>query len=226
MRCNVCGRELKDGQMFCQCGNTVGNVGGAQLNVNRASGAKVMLIAALVGFALLAAAVIGVIALIGAGKSNITDRTKWETIDRPDYQMTIPGGMKSKDINFGMQGVEQLDTFYNRDVLINVSVVRLSEEQMKFFKRKKIVEMIKSMMPSQLEDGTPIEPQERGNMIYIEYEQDIDSAGLRSGKWHAVAGYFVSNSGIYIVSAASPQDKFEKYDEYIFAWYDSFRAKK
>ena len=25
MRCNVCGRELPPGQMFCQCGNTVSN---------------------------------------------------------------------------------------------------------------------------------------------------------------------------------------------------------
>lgn len=225
MRCNVCGRELKDGQMFCQCGNTVGNVGGAQLNVNRASSGKVMLIAAIVGFVVVAAIVGGILALIGSANSNITDRTKWETISRPDYQMTIPGGMKEQDISFGMQGIEELDTFYNRNAIINVSVIRMSEEQMRFFKRKKVVEMIKEIIPSELENGYPIETKERGSMVYFEYEQAVDTRGFGSDQAHVVAGYFVSNSGIYIVQVGTSVENFEKYQEYIFSWFDSFRAK-
>ncbi|MBQ4465129.1 MAG: hypothetical protein II916_04125 [Oscillospiraceae bacterium] len=227
MRCNVCGRELKDGQMFCQCGNTVGQAdfNAGALNVNRSSG-KTMLIAAIAGFAVLAALVMVVVGVILGSGSNIKDRTKWETVSCADYQMTIPGGMKEADVvDHQGSGMTHLNTYRNSSVVIDVNMIRFTAEQKRYFKRKKFIEMFKEVFPYDEVEGTPVTPTEHGNMIYIEYPQDANGAFLGSSKAWVVDACFVSNDAFYEVEVFTPQDKYPEYEEYVFAWLDSFRAK-
>ncbi|MCR5718282.1 MAG: hypothetical protein K6F80_04510 [Oscillospiraceae bacterium] len=230
MRCNVCGRELPPGQMFCQCGNTVSNSqggyeydyngGAGDLNVNSSSG-KTMLIAVIAGIAVFAVIIAVIVSmLLGAG-SNITDPTKWETVSTAHYQMTRPKSMKEIDFKMDMGNVTDLGTYRTGDVMMNIGTFQFTAEQKKYLKRKKVAEQLKSLLPAFAGEGAAI--QERGNMCYTETEMDVPGAFFGNSKVKYVSAYYVSNNGMYVVQVITPVGKYAKYQDSIFAWMDSFR---
>ena len=223
MRCNVCGRELKPGQMFCQCGNTVSNDAGGQLNVNAPSSGKMMVIGAIVGLLLLV--ILGVTAvsfLTGAG-SAVKDRSKWEHISGSGFEMTIPSGLREGTVFNPTANFKVLKSLRGSEIAIEVSSVTYSSLGVNNINRKKLEEMVRSNLGSQNVEGRTIEPQEHGNMIYYDYTQE-GGVFFGSSKVHVVDGMFVGTNALYEVCIACPESKYTDYEEYIFAWYDSFRG--
>ena len=236
MKCNVCGREIPYGQMFCQCGNTVnaapsGNRGitynydnyeSDALNVNKPSGNKIMIIAIIAGiltFVLLIA--VFFTAAVNASNS-ITDPTKWETVTTANYQMTRPADMKKIDLNMQTEAnVTDLGTYRKGKIILNMGMYQFTAEQKKYFKRKKVAEQLKDMLPSVMPNNAV--PQERGNMVYIETVMEQSGVFFGTDQVEYVSAYYVSNNGMYVVQLITPASSYGKYKDSIFSWLDSFR---
>ena len=226
MRCNVCGRELKPGQMFCQCGNTVNTAGtGGELSLNRGSSAKWIILAAVAGFVVIAMlAAIFIFGLVGHSRQ-LTDRSQWETRTCANYRITLPANMHESDI-IDHEGSEltALDTYQSSAAIVDVNMLAFTEQQKKGLKRKKFVELFKELFPASEVNGYPVSPQEHGNMIYIEYPQDAPGIFWGSNEAWVTDACFVTNEAFYEVEVYIPSDKKEEYQEYVFAWLDSFRG--
>ena len=225
MRCNVCGRELKPGQMFCQCGNTVGNDAGGQLNVNAPSSNKMMLFGALGGLALFIVLGIIIFSVITGSSSAIKDRTKWEHITGNGFEMTVPSGLKEGNAFTPTPNYTVVKALRSNEIAIEVSSVTYQSLGVSGVSRKKLEEIVRANLGSiEVTDGGSAEPKEHGNMIYYEYTQEGNGPFFGSGKAHIIDGMFVGTSAIYEVCIACPESKYAEYEESIFAWYDSFRG--
>lgn len=228
MKCSVCGRELADGQMFCQCGNTVNAANGSyaydmgDLNVNRPSSSRIMIIAAVSGFLVFSVIIAVIVSVFLNSANQMTDRSKWENISRSAYSITLPGNMKPSDVveHDASNELTHLDTFRNGSVIVDVSVYYFTAEQKKYLKRQKIVELCKSALE---EHGqTPLEHNE---LFYVEYQQDANNAFLGASQVWTYDAMYVSNDGFYEIAVFTPLNKREKNEEAIFAMLDSFRPK-
>lgn len=225
MRCEVCGRELKEGQMFCQCGNTLGSTGAA-LDVNRDKKAgKLMLLAVLAGFLVFAVmATILVAAFLSSGKA-LTDRSKWENISQTNYSITLPANMKEADIDPGFANLTHLNTYRSGDAVVCVSYMPFTADQKRFLKRKQIVEMIKEWVPEEDENGQTIIAQEHGELVYFEYAENADGIFFGSSDITCVEAFYVSNDALYSIDFLMPAGKYAEHQDVVFAWMDSFRPK-
>ena len=226
MKCNVCGRELSDGQMFCQCGNTVGqedySYSTASLNVNAPSSGKIILIAAIAGFVVFASIIALIVSALIRSATAMTDRSRWENYSRPAYSMTLPPGMKDSNIidHSGNGEMQHLDTFRNSNVIVDVSVFYFTEDQKKYFNRKKIKELCVDALKKK--DTTPLE---HGELIYVEFPQDASGIFFGTDKIWTYDAMYISNSAFYEIEIAMPTNKRESYEEAVFAMFDSFRPK-
>ena len=226
MKCNVCGRELKDGQMFCQCGNTVGqdsySYNTASLNVNAPSSGKIMLIAVIAGFAAFAV-IIGVIVsvFLNAG-SQMTDRRKWENVSKSAYSITMPGNMKEIDAltREGASSMTHLDTYRSGSAIVDVSVYYYPSDVKKYIKRPTAIQMVKEELKKH-----DVEPKEHGELIYVEFPQDSGGAFLGTSQAWTVDAMYITNEGLYEIEIFTPMNKKDKYEEAVFAMLDSFRPK-
>lgn len=224
MRCNVCGRELKPGQMFCQCGNTVGNASGASLNVNAPSSNKLILIGAIVGLVLLAAIGTIVAVIFGSAGSAVKDRTKWERISGSGFQMTVPSGMREGEVFVESEGFTKLKALRSGQIAIEVSSVSYSSVGITKINRKKLEELIRANLKSLDVNGQNAEPKEHGTMVYYDYTTESSGIFFGTKDVHIVDGMFVGKNALYEVCVACPESKYAEYEESIFAWYDSFKG--
>lgn len=208
--------------MFCQCGNTVGQGSGASLNVNRASSGKILLIGGIAGFLAMAVmAAIFISALLNHG-AQMTDRTKWENISKATYSITLPGNMQEADIDPGYANLTHLDSYRNSNAIVCISSMMFTEDQKRFLKRKKIVEMVKEWVP---DDGSGITAQEHGEIIYFSYPQEQSGIFFGESNLNVIEAFYVANDGLYNIDIIMPESKYAKYEDSVFAWLDSFRAK-
>lgn len=226
MKCNVCGRELKDGQMFCQCGNTVGqgdySYNTASLNVNAPSSGKVILIAAIAGFVVCAAIIAVIVSAFIRSSTVMTDRSRWENYSRAAYSITLPPNMKESDIvdHSGATNMQHLDTYRSGNVIVDVSVFYFTEDQKKYLTRKKIKEICVDALEQKDAD-----PQEYGELIYVEFPQDASGIFFGTDQVWVYDAMYISNTAFYEIEIATPSGKHENYEEAIFAMLDSFHPK-
>lgn len=226
MRCNVCGRELKDGQMFCQCGNTINNMGAGALDVNRERKSnRILLIGGLAGFAVVAImAIIFISAFLGYGKQ-LTDRSKWENRSKSAYSITLPSNMKETDLDPGYANMTHLDTYRSNDAIVTISYMPYTAEQKRYLKRNKVVEQIKEWAAEKAKGDDSVTALEHGEMIYFEYQEDLSGAFLGSSKVECIESFYVSNDALYSVGIIMPVSTYSKHQDVVFAWMDSFRPK-
>ena len=226
MRCNVCGRELKEGQMFCQCGNTINDMGAGVLDVNRESKSKkILLIGGLAGFLVIAImAVIFISAFLGYGKQ-LTDRSKWENRSKSAYSITLPSNMKETDLDPGYANMTHLDTYRSADAVVVVSYMPFTAEQKRYLKRKQIVDQIKEWAAQKSSQDDSVTALERGEMIYFQYREDVSGLFFGTSNVECIESFYVANDALYAVSIAMPESKMEAHQDVVFAWMDSFRPK-
>ena len=226
MKCNVCGRELKDGQMFCQCGNTVGqedpSYNTASLNVNRASSGKVMLIAVIAGFLTFAVIIAVIVSVAVNAGSQMTDRSKWENVSKSAYSITMPANMKETDAltRTGAANMTHLDTYRSGSAIVDVSVYYYPAETKKYIKRPTAIKLVKEELKKH-----DVEPKEHGELIYVEFPQDSGGAFLGNSQAWTVDAMYITNDGLYEIEIFTPMNKKDKYEEAVFAMLDSFRPK-
>ena len=226
MRCNACGRELKDGQMFCQCGATVGYAGNDSLNLypEKKKGALPLIIGMIAGALIFIILIAVVISGATKGKRSITDRTSWERVSGPGFSITIPAGMKDDDVLIKASGVNELKEVRNSEVAIAVSSIPYDSKQLGSINRKKFEEMLKNYMPAVDNNGHEINLQERGSMFYYEYSHQQNGVFFGVDTVHVVDAMCVGKNAVYDVTVICPEKKYAEYSSYIFAWIDSFQG--
>lgn len=226
MKCNVCGRELKEGQMFCQCGNTVGqedlSYNTASLNVNAPSSGKIMLIAVIAGFLTFAVIIAVIVSSVMSHANQMTDRSKWENVQKSAYSITMPANMKEIDAlqRTGASNMTHLDTYRCNGAIVDVSVYYYPNDLKQRIKRPMAIQLVKGELKKH-----DVEPKEHGELIYVEFDQDSGGAFLGTSKAWAVDAMYITNEGLYEIEIFTPMNKKEKYEEAVFAMLDSFRPK-
>ena len=226
MKCNSCGRELQPGQMFCQCGATVGYAGTNDLNLypEKKKGAAPLLIGMGVGALIFIAIIALIISAATKGKRNVTDRSKWERISGSGYSMTIPGGMTEGEVITKSATMTTLKQVHNSEVAIAVSSYPYDAKKLGSINRKKLQEMIQQQMPATDSNGHEVNIQERGGYFYYDYEHEQSGIFLGASSVHVVDAMFVGKSAIYDVVVFCPEKKYSGYEQYIFSWVDSFQG--
>ncbi len=230
MRCNVCGRELKEGQMFCQCGNTISTPGSNGsysydtdvLNVNSPSSNKFLIIGVIAGFLTFAViAAVLVVSIVG-NLNQMTDRSKWENVSKPAYSITMPGNMKETDAlqRTGASQMQHLDTYRSGSAIVDVSVYYYPADVKNYIKRPMAIDLVKKELKKH-----DVEPLEHGELIYVQFPQDSGGAFLGNTQAWTVDAMYITNEGLYEIEIFTPMNKKDKYEEAVFAMLDSFRPK-
>ena len=226
MRCNVCGRELKDGQMFCQCGATVGYAGNDSLNLypEKKKGALPLIIGMIAGALIFVVIIVLLVMGVTSGKRNITDRTKWERVSGPGYSITIPASMKDSEVIENSADMRSLLQKRSSEAAIAISAMSYDPKALGSISRKKLEEIIKQRMPAVDENGHEVNLQDRGSMFYYEYEHKETGIFFGADSVHVVDAMCVGKTAIYDVIIITPEKKYAEYSSYIFAWIDSFQG--
>ncbi len=228
MKCPSCGREVPYGQKQCLCGTTVS--GGYDtmydndLNLNpRRPNVAPALIAIILVLIL-----VGVAAwmLFIAPSYNITHESAWDTLYTDEYQITVPKGLHQRDVTVE-PGTVALDARGNNEVLIGITAIRLSADEQKIVANTAFLQdLLIEFFPKEDDEAGTLDPQKRGRMIYVEFPADRPGEFLGSDRVHLVDAIFVGKTAFYEIEIHCPEDKYEKYEESIFAWLDSFHPKE
>ena len=228
MKCPSCGREVPYGQKQCLCGTTVSGSYDAiynddlNLNRRRVNAAPVFIVIALVLI------LVGVAAwmLFIAPSYNITHESAWDTVYADEYQITIPKGLHPRDMTVE-PGTVALDARGNNEVLMGITAYRLSaDEQAIIANTAFLQDLLIEFFPKEDADAGTLDPQKRGRMIYVEFPADRPGEFLGSDRVHLVDAIFVGKTAFYEIEIHCPEEKYEKYEESIFAWLDSFHVKE
>ena len=228
MKCPSCGREVPYGQKQCMCGTTVS--GGYDtmydndLNLNRRRfNAAPALIAIILVLILVGVAVW---MLFIAPSYNITHESAWDTIYTDEYQITLPKGLHHRDMTVD-PGTVALDARGNNEVLMGITAYRLSADEQKIIANTAFLQdLMIEFFPKEDDEGGTLDTQKRGRMIYVEFPVDRPGEFLGSDRVHLVDAIFVGKTAFYEIEIHCPEDKYEKYEESIFAWLDSFHPKE
>lgn len=211
--------------MFCQCGATVGYAGTDSLNLYPKKRSALPLILGMVAGALIFVLIItGVVSAVTKGRRTITDRTKWERVSGPSFSMTIPSGMKDKEIVTKSAEMMQLLQVYNSEAAIAVSAMPYDSKRLGSISRKKLEEMIKERMPAVDDNGHEVNIKDRGRLFYYDYAHEQSGVFYGADTLHVVDAMYVGKSHIYDIIVLCPEKKYADYEQYIFAWIDSFEG--
>ncbi|MCR4646553.1 MAG: hypothetical protein K5695_14290 [Oscillospiraceae bacterium] len=226
MRCNSCGRELQNGQMFCQCGATVGYSGTDALNLypEKKKSALPLLIGMGAGALIFVVIIVLVVSAATKGKRSVTDRSKWERLTGTGFSMTVPSGMTDGEVVTKSAELNTLKQMHNSEVAIAVSSYAYDAKKLGSINRKKLQEMIQKQMPTKDSNGHEINLQERGGYFYYDYEHEQSGIFFGANSVHVVDAMFVGKSAVYDVVVFCPEKKYSEYEPYIFSWVDSFQG--
>ncbi len=225
MRCNACGRELKDGQMFCQCGASAGYVGPDSLNLYPKKRSALPLVLGMIAGALLFALLaFFLISSATKGKRSVTDRASWERVSGPGYSITIPASMKDSEVIENSADMRSLLQKRSSEAAIAISAMSYDPKALGSISRKKLEEIIKQRMPAVDENGHEVNLQDRGSMFYYEYEHKETGIFFGADSVHVVDAMCVGKTAIYDVIIITPEKKYAEYEPYIFSWIDSFQT--
>lgn len=226
MKCNVCGRELQDGQMFCQCGNTVGYAGGEDLSLypKKKSGAMPLLIGMAAGAVIFVLIIVFIATALTRDSRSVTDRASWERVSGEGYSITMPSGLKDTRLTTNTGGMTVLKEVSNSEVAIAIGSKSYNAADFGSINRKKLEEMLKRYMPAEDGNGHAVELKEHGSMFYYEYTEEASGMFFGASTVHVVDAMCVGKSAIYDVIIVCPEKKYAVYEPYIFSWVDSFHG--
>lgn len=253
MNCPYCGREVQDGEVFCACGRPV-NLSGAAAGstpqptaqnrpVGAASpylpegvsleslhkparrGAPIWLVA------LVLLACVGVILFFMFRNSDITDESKWATINRPDYSFKAPKALKDERKRMVTIGADLLDFYSGKEAAIlinksnwNSSQKKMIEELGKDATKAQIFSLFSRRSITKNGVKTDLVPETRGDYVYFTMDTHEKNYIGKSDEVFEINAYYITDDAMYEVSAYCAESDKDKYKETLFKMIDSFRV--
>ena len=242
MECPYCGREVKEGETFCECGrpiNIAGTSGGAsagpmtafeqQLSTQTLASVKQkkrLPILPLIILLLVCAGVGGFFGIRMIQDSNLKKPDTWEVVDRPEYTIKLPTALKN-DTDRMVEidsSVEKLDFFSTRKAAVYVTARRLTAAEQEMYKDtepKLVVNNNKTMTIN----GQKIEPVERGKFMIFEYSAHRQNYISSTDDLWVIEANTVTKKAWYTIEVYCPETEKDTYREYMLQWIDSFTPK-
>jgi len=167
--------------------------------------------------------VIGKNVLYGTGYG-ITHDSTWETVEGADWRITIPTGLKE---NTDMQpdpGTVLEGCYRNNEAVVGITSLAMTEDQQKMLAnmtgvQKKLIENF----PKETDEGIPIEAQQRGRMVYVEYAMNYPGVFFGTDRVEIVDAILMGKTKVWEIQIYVPADKYGDYQEYVYRWLDSFQ---
>lgn len=142
---------------------------------------------------------------------------KWETVTGSSYTMTMPKGMRDRELDYDDDRFKLVDCKSNHYVVIAIGQAVMTKEERKIANRLDMFTLMKELTPTRTVDGVKVEPQKHGDIIYMTFTQALDGKQYR-----LVEAMYISETSLYEVDVLCLEDSYEEYEANIFEWLESF----
>ena len=178
-------------------------------------------------------AVIAVTIRFGVGffsEKQITDESRWETMDEPRFSITVPKSMnEGKMLSMSLGEVEVLKFCTSTYAGFDVSVHKYTEEEkstLGLLDAEGYAAAANLQKPNVGGIEYDFEVREGKNYLYVEYPVTHANYVSSSEKIWFVEALFPMQDGYYSVNVYCARDKKDKMRDYLFKWLDSFTPKE
>lgn len=252
MNCPYCGREVKDGEVFCECGRPVNLSGAAagsspqpavssggtsspylpegvsleSLHKPARSSPPIWLVA------IVLLACVGVILFFMFKNGDITKESSWKTVERPEYTVKVPSALKDEKKRMISIGADLLDFFSGKEaaILINKKDWTSSQKEMikqlgKEATKEQIYNLFTKRWVTVNGVKTELTPKMKGDYIYFETETVKKNYIDKTDDLFEIEAYFVTDDSIYEVDVFCAKSDESKYKDTLYKLLDNFKLK-
>ena len=165
-----------------------------------------------------------------AGSKQITDESKWATMDEPRFSITVPESMnEGKMLSLSLGEVEVLKFCTSTYAGFDVSVHDYTDEEKETFgllDTKAYADTANLQKPNVGGIEYDFEVREGKNYLYVEYPVTRANYVSSSDKIWFIEAMFPMQDGYYSVNVYCARDKKDEMRDYLFKWLDSFTPKE
>ena len=242
MKCKNCGREIKKGEIECECGAPIEQEKAVDKNaklttpdgrdlsalekpaVKKTDISPVILVVIAAVIAIIAFIIYKVI--VG---SDIRNKDNWKTVEKDTFSITIPKAMEESDDNVEVDSDYEKVGFFKCDkASVYISKAEFNEDEKKVVRNEGVQTLKRELINNGKKGnvmGYNLTPQERGDFIFVAYP--VVAKGLVEGtdKVWAVSATLLTKECIYQIDAYCSNDDAEDYEGAMNKWLESFKLK-
>ncbi len=243
MKCKNCGREIKKGELECECGTPIEQAEAAAEKksglttpdgrdlaalekpaVKKTDISPVVLIAIAAVIAIIAFIVYKVI--VG---SDIRDKDNWKEVSTDTYTITLPKAMKKSNKNIETDtDFTKVDFYKCSKASVYISKAELNEDEKELLKKRGVSGMRTQAYENgknQVVNGFKLSPEIHGDFVIVEYPLDAQDYVDDEEELWAVSATLITEDCIYQIDAFCADEKKEDYAEVMTRWIESFKLK-
>lgn len=244
MKCEYCGRKLKDGELTCECGHAAGSspkderpqgaetkqesiltpdgrdLSSLKKPAKLSKGANAAIILAMALFFAVGAFIIYKL-IIGA---DLRDEDTWKKIDKDTFSITLPSAMKESDDKKELDAdYEKLGFFKAGKASVYISKADFNEDEKKMLKLRG-VEGVRNWT---LENAQrqKLNARKEDDLIIVELAVRQDDLVKGTDELWQISGTLITEDCIYQIDAFCAYSEMKNYAECMLKWIKSFKVK-